>query len=387
VVRVDKEHAGLRLDQFLAAVVPDLSRRKARVALQIGGVFVDRKRAKVASRPVQEGQQVAIHEGGALKRALEAGQKGPRHKAANAPEGAAKQRAAAQIVYEDADIVVVNKPAGLLTAPTAESDQNNLANDLSKSCPQGSSRPRGTVWVVHRLDLQTSGLLVFGLTPAANKVLSEMFRVHDVLRCYQAIVKGRFPVGVKKMDAPLSGKRAVTHIEEAVQLSDDATSLLLRLETGRTHQIRLHCRAEGHPVWGDPSEPFSRTASRAFRSSGRREAERAPEPPLAEANPREAKISWPRPPRMALHAARFAFRHPRTKKLLTFEAPLPEDLSTWLKMIAPDAPPLHLREATQSETHGTGSLDSDAQRPSPNAEQASAEGTETVSRPTQDAES
>src|SRR5262249_55246452 len=153
-----------------------LSRRKARVVLDIGGVFVDGARTKVAGRAVRAGQVIVANVGGALERATkEAGRE------ARARDDA--RRPAFRVVYEDADLVVADKPGGLLTAPTPESDRNNLAHALA----QRLGRP---VLVVHRIDLETSGLLVFALTDEANRILAERFREHDVERAYLAVLRG-----------------------------------------------------------------------------------------------------------------------------------------------------------------------------------------------------
>ena len=280
---VGDDDVGLRLDQLLAARVPDLSRRKARVLLDIGGVFVDGARIKVASRKLRAGQQVVAHLGGALARA--GGEVG---RAARARDEA--RLPAHTVVYEDDDLVVVDKPAGLLTAPTPESDRGNLARLL------------GEVQVVHRLDLQTSGLLVFARSPAANRALAERFRVHDVERVYLAVVAGALPAQPGRCDQPIEGRPATTHFQIEEALGGGATWLRCRLETGRTHQIRIHCRALGHPVLGDPRYGA----------------------PVA---------GLPPPPRMALHAAVLGFVHPRSGAPMRFTSEWPEDLTAWLGAI------------------------------------------------------
>src|SRR5262245_61778738 len=139
---VAEAEAGLRLDQALAARVPGLSRRRARVLLDIGGVFVDGRRTKVAGRLVRAGREGGANVGGALERATpKLGRAARDHDEARLPAFA--------IVFEDEDVVVVDKPSGLLTAPTPESDRNNLASLLAR-------RPGGApVQVVHRIDLET----------------------------------------------------------------------------------------------------------------------------------------------------------------------------------------------------------------------------------------
>ena len=283
--KVTDEDAGRRLDQVLASRVPGLSRRQARVLLDIGGVFIDGRRVKIAGRAMHAGEEVVAVVGGALARATSRpGREARIQDEARLPPFA--------IVFEDPDIVVVDKPSGLLTAPTPESDRNNLASLLER-------RPGGApVFVVHRIDLETSGLLVFAKTDDANRTLSERFRTHDLERAYLAVVAGAFPDSIARIDAPVAGRAAVTHVAVRERLGGEATLLDCRLETGRTHQIRLHVRGVGHPVLGDPryGAPF----------------------PAAPA------------PRMALHAATLGFAHPTSGAPLSFTSPWPADLTAWL---------------------------------------------------------
>jgi len=276
---------GRRLDQVLAARVEGLSRRQARVLLDIGGVFVDGRRVKVASKPMHAGEEVVAVMGGALARAT----KKTGRAARSADE---RQLPPFAVVFEDEDVVVVEKPAGLLTAPTPESDRNNLSDMLARR-----AQPPAPIFVVHRIDLETSGLVVFAKTADANRELSRRFRDHDIQRAYLAIVAGAFPADLKTIDRPVGGRRAVTHVEVTERFGERATLLTCRLETGRTHQIRIHMAEVGTPVIGDAryGRPFS-----------------------------------PAPPRMGLHATRLGFAHPRTGASLSFESPWPEDLRVWL---------------------------------------------------------
>jgi 23S rRNA pseudouridine1911/1915/1917 synthase len=282
---VGEEDAGRRLDQVLAARVPGLSRRQARVLLDIGGVFVDGRRVKVAGRPARAGEQIVAVVGGALARAT-----GRPGRAAR--EEDERKLPPYAVVFEDEDLVVVEKPAGLLAAPTPESDRNNLASLLERRVP---GAPR--ILVVHRIDLETSGLMVFAKTPHANRVLSERFRTHDLERAYLAVVTGAFPDGLAQIAKPVAGRPAVTHVAVRERFGARATLLACRLETGRTHQIRLHALAVGHPVIGDDryGTPF-----------------------------RDAPA-----PRMALHATTLGFAHPSTGAPMAFDSPWPPDLAAW----------------------------------------------------------
>jgi 23S rRNA pseudouridine1911/1915/1917 synthase len=279
---VPADAAGLRLDQLLAAQVPGLSRRQARVAIDIGGVFVDGGRVKVASRVVRPGRRVSVTLGRALEQATK-----DTGAAARARDAAALPPH--RIVHEDDDVVVVDKPAGLLVAPTAESDRGNLAALLAPRAER--------LHVVHRIDAPTSGLVVFAKTTAAAGALSRQFAAHTVEREYEAVVAGRVPDDRVTVDAPIGGRRAVTRFTVVERFGDRATRLRCRLETGRTHQIRIHARRLGHPVLGD-------------RVHG--------------------TPTHDDPPRLALHATTLAFTHPRRGERLAFASPWPDDVAAWL---------------------------------------------------------
>jgi 23S rRNA pseudouridine1911/1915/1917 synthase len=279
---VPVEAHGLRLDQCLARCVEPLSRSSARVALDLGAVFVDQRRVKVASRKVAAGQHVVVHLGGAFERSSK--QVGR----------AARERDDAElppfrVLFEDAHLVAVYKPAGLLSAPTPEGDSGNLQRQLS--------RRGGEVFVVHRLDLQTSGVLVYAKTRAANHALSEMFRSHDLTRRYDVFAAGAPRDEVFSVRQSLSGKPAVTHLRRLAQHAAFC-HLEATLETGRTHQIRRHLLSRGLPVLAD-----------------------------AEYSQREP---W-HPRRLALHAKHLAFVHPATGEALAFDVELPDDLAGWLR--------------------------------------------------------
>ncbi len=267
---VAADEGGLRLDQVLPKHIAGLSRRRARAVIDEGGVFVDRTRVKIAGRLVHGGQVIEINVGGAVDRT--------------------EPPPAPQIVFTDPHVIVVDKPAGLVTAPTPESDRGDLLDQLTLRF--------GEVFLVHRIDLPTSGLLVFARTRDANKQLGEAFKAHDVDREYRAVAIGS--ISEQTIDRPVDGKRAVTRITVLEALAG-ATLVSARLETGRTHQIRIHLAGLGHPIAGD--HQHGGETGRTF---------------------------IPRAPRLALHAAVLGFKHPATGAQVRFESPLPPDLAPWI---------------------------------------------------------
>ena len=274
-ITVAPDEEGMRLDQVVAKRVPGLSRRKARAVIDEGGVFVDRTRTKVASRPVKPGQVIEINIGGAVERT--------------------EPPLAPSIVFSDPHIIIADKPAGLVTAPTPESDRGDLLDQLAQQF--------GEVFLVHRIDLPTSGLLVFARTREANKKLGDAFKVHDVEREYRAVAIGT--VTPQIIERPVDGKRAVTHVG-VIEALAGATLVAARLETGRTHQIRLHLAGNGTPIAGDTQHGGE--TSRTF---------------------------IPRAPRLALHAAILGFVHPATGERVRFQSPMPPELAAWIARLRP----------------------------------------------------
>ncbi len=272
---VAPDEQGLRLDQVIPRHVEGLSRRKARSVIDIGGVFVQGARVKIAGRTVRAGQTIEVTLGGAID-------------ALGKPPGPEPR-----IAYSDDHVIVVDKPAGLVTAPTPEADRGDLLDLMS--------RAHGEVYLVHRLDLPTSGLLVFARTREANKRLGEAFKLHDVDREYRAVAIG--DVAAQTIDREIDQRRAVTHVAPIERLAG-ATLLAVTLETGRTHQIRIHLAGLGHPIAGD-------------RTHGG-ETERT---------------FIPRPPRLALHAAILGFTHPATGERVKFSSELPAELAQWIERL------------------------------------------------------
>ncbi len=230
------------------------------------------------------------------------------------------QKIPLDILYEDDDLIVLNKPAGMVVHPAAGNFSGTLVNALLAHCGDSLSGIGGVKrpGIVHRIDKETSGILVVAKNDTAHQKLSEQFSVHSIHRVYQAIVYGfsppsgtvqgnigRSPSNRQKMAiVTQGGKPAVTHFHLIKPLFNGKASLIeCRLETGRTHQIRVHMTSIKHPLVGD------KTYGNAPKGT-----------------PEILRIF----PRQALHAAQLGFIHPRTGKKLLFKAPLPLDMQLLL---------------------------------------------------------
>jgi 23S rRNA pseudouridine1911/1915/1917 synthase len=223
-----------------------------------------------------------------------------------------------RLVFEDRDLIVVDKAAAVLTVPTDRGETNTLLDAISRSL--GRRGHRGRVSVVHRLDRGTSGLLVFGKNPPVARDLQAQFRVRKAEREYAALVAGRVEQQSGTFDSRLrttkslqrysvdreaSGERAVTHYRVARRFVD-STYVRVTLETGRRNQIRVHFAEVGHPVLGDERYAVQSARHPAWRFK-----------------------------RMALHASVLGFEHPRTHKRLRFESPLPAEFETFFTLQGP----------------------------------------------------
>lgn len=225
------------------------------------------------------------------------------------------------IVYEDESLIVINKPSGLVVHPAAGHAQDTLVNALiflaKKLSGDGADLRPG---VVHRLDKDTSGLLVIAKTDAAHRFLSEQFKNKTAHRIYEALVFGalknksgkiesllkRHPKNRKRFSSQTSGRRAITHYRLIKNYNNSISHIELRLETGRTHQIRVHMSELGHPLVADPIYTSERRAS-SIRN-------------------RVLKQIVLAAPRLCLHAKELGFIHPSTKKELRFSVDWPDDL-------------------------------------------------------------
>lgn len=299
----DERDVGVRLDQAIARHFPDISRRRAKDLIGIGGVFVNRTRIKQSSRVLAHGDKVELHLGSAE---------------GTVTRGAAHQAALPEldIAFEDEHLIVVNKPARMITAPTPESDRGNLLWFLGARQRQqqaasqtgevnARTAAQGTrIFLVHRLDMGTSGLLVFAKTDAANRALADRFSDHDIERQYEALALGHSARGDFTVESPIEGRAARTHAEVIARVGE-ATHFRLTLFTGRTHQIRIHLAREGLPVLGD--KKYGSPAALAF---------------------------LPRAPRLMLHAAVLGFVHPATGEALRLVCPPPDDFASYARELA-----------------------------------------------------
>jgi 23S rRNA pseudouridine1911/1915/1917 synthase len=241
---------------------------------------------------------------------------------ADAPEPQAMDLA---IRYEDAHLIVIDKPAGLVVHPAPGNPDRTLVNALLAHCGEslagigGVKRPG----IVHRLDKDTSGLMVVAKTEAAQAALAADFAARRITRAYHALVWGlpsprageissnigRSPKNRKKMAVlRRGGKTAVTRYRVLRTFKDWAALLECRLATGRTHQIRVHLAARGHPIVGDPTYGDRRSVGRLHRL------------------PLSARTGLASFPRQALHATELGFRHPATGEPIAFRSPLPSDI-------------------------------------------------------------
>lgn len=294
-------HAGWRLDRALADALPTLSRERLKSLVKAGSL--ERDGAKVRDPALK----VVGSETFRLEVPLPA------------EAAAAAQDIPLAIIFEDDHLLVVDKPAGLVVHPAAGNLDGTMVNALLHHCAGRLSGIGGVArpGIVHRIDKDTSGLLVVAKTDVAHEGLAKQFQAHSIDRRYIAAVSGRPGKAEGSIDAPLArsshdrkkmaiveegrGKRAVTHYK-VLGVSNAAAKVECRLETGRTHQVRVHMASIGHPLLGDPV--YGRAPAQKLRELlGRLEFRR-----------------------QALHAARLGFVHPVTKDRLSFESAIPQDM-------------------------------------------------------------
>lgn len=329
--QIPPDRAGERLDRLLAELCPDHSRTRLQAWIRAGGVAVDGVRATRSAISLEVGQVVSFEP--------------PRE-----PEATGGSRTELRLLHEDSELCVLDKPAGQICHPAGAHRGDSISERLTERYgelpdPQGEDRPG----IVHRLDAQTSGVLVVARTERAALGLMQQFRERQVRKTYAALVRGvprfhsdwielaiaRRPgsdrmravgAGVAIRDRAVRGQavepeqggalpegaREAQSFYEVQESFGIASLLDVAPRTGRTHQIRVHLEAIGQPIVGDEAY-----AGRGLRNP----------PPRW---PKEA----PQPARQALHASKIAFRHPVSNEPLEFESPLPEDLErllAWLR--------------------------------------------------------
>jgi 23S rRNA pseudouridine1911/1915/1917 synthase len=334
------EDAGQRIDRWLAGRIGNLSRARLQALIREGHVSGGGT-IREARTPVKPGTTYTVN----LPPAKEAAVKG---------EGLPLD-----IVYEDAFLIVIDKPAGLVVHPAAGHASGTLVNALIAHCGRSLSGIGGVKrpGIVHRLDKDTSGLLVVAKTDAAHQGLSAQFKSHGrdgrLHRSYLAFVWGRLPRPKGSVEARLGrsranrmkiavvrgeeGRSATTHYEVLESFAGqrpagDVSLLRLVLETGRTHQIRVHLAHIGHPVLGDP------VYGSGFKTR-------------VMALPVAAKDAATMLGRQALHAEQLQFEHPITGKKMSFNSPLPQDLQhLWdaLKVFTPAGAPTEKKHKKRS---------------------------------------
>jgi 23S rRNA pseudouridine1911/1915/1917 synthase len=294
--------AGMRLDQALARLLPDWSRSRLQAWILENRIHVEGGKA-IPRQKLWGGEKIRV---------------APFHPPIETAYAA--EAISLDIVYEDDVLMVINKPAGLVVHPGSGNWQGTMLNALLHHAAQLSAVPRAGI--VHRLDKDTSGLLVVAKTLEAQTSLVRQLQKHTVKRDYLALVLGdilvdgwidapvgRHPVHRTKMAVTGSGKEARTHYR-VLEKFDGCTLLQCSLETGRTHQIRVHMHSIGHPLAGDPV--YGGKPKKITQDAGRLIA------------------SFPR---QALHAQRLELSHPQHGEKVTWEATLPEDMSRLLSML------------------------------------------------------
>jgi len=296
---VDVTEEGCRLDAFLAAHT-DLSRSAAVRLIEDGCATVDGRTQTGKKTPLPSGAVVGVT------------------RPEVQPYEVAAQNIPLDIIYEDADLLVINKPKGMVVHPAAGNEDGTLVNALLDHCGDSLSGIGGVArpGIVHRIDKDTSGLLVVAKTDASHRALAAQLEDHSLYREYRALVQGGFKTDTGTVDAPIgrhpvdrkkmavirdgahTAKEAVTHYTVLARYGS-VSELSLRLETGRTHQIRVHMASLGHPLLGDTvygggKTPFEK--KHAALLSGQ-----------------------------ALHAERISFIHPSSGERVSFSSPLPKE--------------------------------------------------------------
>ena len=285
---VSQEEKGKRLDAYIPSVDLDITRTSAQRLIEDGNILVNGKNAKVSYK-IQENDKISVEIPKPKQIELKA------------------QDIPIEIIYEDSDIIVVNKPKGMVVHPANGNPDGTLVNAIMAICKDSLSGIGGEIrpGIVHRIDKDTSGLLIVAKNDNAHVKMSEQIKNHEVKKTYIALVRGVFkeneatidmPIGRstsdrKKMAVNKNGKNAITHIK-VLKRFDKYTLLKVNIETGRTHQIRVHLSHIGYPIVGDYTY-----------SNGKNEFDVVGQ---------------------CLHAQKLEFKHPITQKDMCLEAELPQ---------------------------------------------------------------
>lgn len=285
---VSQEEKGKRLDTYIPSVDLDITRTSAQRLIEDGNILVNGKNVKVSYK-IQENDKISVEIPKPKQIELKA------------------QDIPIEIVYEDSDIIVVNKPKGMVVHPANGNPDGTLVNAIMAICKDSLSGIGGEIrpGIVHRIDKDTSGLLIVAKNDNAHVKMSEQIKNHEVKKTYIALVRGIFkeneatidmPIGRstsdrKKMAVNKNGKNAITHIK-VLKRFDKYTLLQVNIETGRTHQIRVHLSHIGYPIVGDYTY-----------SNGKNEFDVVGQ---------------------CLHAQKLEFKHPITQKDMCLEAELPQ---------------------------------------------------------------
>ncbi len=309
---------GERLDRWLAAQDTGLSRTRLKQLITEGAVLADGKPCDDPSFKIRAGLRLTVMVPPPLD------------------DTPVPENIPLAIVYEDSDLLVINKPAGLVVHPAPGHSRGTLVNALLFHCGESLSGIGGVrrPGIVHRLDKDTSGLMIVAKNDKAHQGLSAQLADRTLSRHYRAFVWGKPNLRRSTVDIPIgrhhvnrqkmavnqkNGRTAITHYEILEMFGDGVAALAeCRLETGRTHQIRVHMAHIQHPLVGDPVYGIQPTAAAALLKKGRYEP--------------EAAAAIRAFPRQALHAGRIAFIHPGTGAEMAFERPLPPDMERLLSL-------------------------------------------------------
>ncbi len=290
---ITEEHVGTRLDRFLVSMLTATSRTTVQQLISDGGILVNERTSK-PGYVLRNGDEVEVSSTTAKP----------------AASTVAPHLLPLDIVYEDDDLLVINKQAGMVVHPAAGHADDTLVNALLARYPALQDAEGDRPGIVHRLDRDTSGLIIVAKNLPTQAALIEQMKRHEITKRYLALVEGNVSLDHGSIDAPIGrdqrhrqkmavtavgSREAITHFH-VLERFQRHTLLLVQLETGRTHQIRVHLQAIGHPVVGDPVYGSGHTN---------------PHIPLH---------------RQFLHASQLSFTHPITGILLNLEAPLPADL-------------------------------------------------------------